>query len=66
MKAPNFFLVIIALIIGTALVKEFDFQNNKFDNLALAIIYIIVFAFCIVFIIKNLVGSNNKQNQESD
>ena len=49
---PNFFSIIIAVIVGGALVKEFDFQNLKFENPALAIVYIITFIICIGFMIK--------------
>ncbi len=49
---PNFFFVIIAIILGGALTKQFDFQNSKFEKPALAVVYIIVFIICIVFMIK--------------
>lgn len=50
--APNFFLVVIALIVGSALFKLLDFQNLKTEKPALAIVYSIVFIFSIVFMIK--------------
>jgi uncharacterized membrane protein YdcZ (DUF606 family) len=50
--APNFFCVVIALIVGAALYKQFDFQNFTVENPVLAIIYAIVFIGCIVFMIK--------------
>jgi len=49
---PNFYLVIISLIIGAALFKQFDFQNFKFEKPALAIVYIITLIICIGFTIK--------------
>lgn len=49
---PNFFSIIIAIIVGGALVKEFDFENLKFENPVLAIVYIITFIICIGFMIK--------------
>ena len=52
-KAPHFFFTIIAIILGVALFKQFDFENLKFDNPALAILYIIVFIFSIYGIVKN-------------
>jgi len=55
--APNFFFVIIAIILGVALFKQFDFQNLKFEKPALAVVYIIVFIICIGFMIKK---SKNK------
>ena len=39
---PNFFSLIIAVILWIALFKQFDFQNLKFEKPALAAIYIIV------------------------
>ncbi len=50
--ALNFFLVIIAIIVGVALYNQFDFQDYNFENPALAIIYIIVIILCIGFMIK--------------
>lgn len=49
---PNFFFVIVAVILGGALYREFDFQNLKFEKPALAVVYIIVFIACIGFMIK--------------
>jgi len=39
----NFFSVIIVLIVGGALYKQFDFQNMTFEKPALALIYSIAF-----------------------
>lgn len=55
---PNFFFVIVALILGGALVNQFDSQNMTFEQPALAVIYIIVFIFSIGFMIKK---SSNKE-----
>lgn len=52
-KAPNFFLVIIAIILGQALFEQFDFENLTFEKPALAIVYIIVFVFSIYFLVKD-------------
>lgn len=52
-KVPNFFLVIIAIILGQALFVQFDFENLKFEKPALAIIYIIVFVFSIYSLVKD-------------
>ena len=51
-KAPNFFLIIIAIILGQALYKQFDFENLTFEKPALAILYIIVFVICIYLLVK--------------
>jgi len=52
-KTPNFFLIIIAFILGQALFKQFDFESLKFEKPALAILYIIVFIFSIYFLIRD-------------
>ena len=51
-KTPNFFLVVIAIILGQALFKQFDFGNLKFEKPALAILYIIVFVVSIYLLVK--------------
>lgn len=53
-KAPSFFFIIVALILGSALYKQFDFQQVKFEKPALAILYSVVLVFSIYGLIKNL------------
>ncbi len=55
---PNFFFVIVALILGGALLKQFDFQNLTFEKPALAVLYIFVFIISIGLMIKK--SKNNK------
>ena len=43
----------IAIILGWTLVKQFDFENLKFENTGLAIVYIATFAFSIYSLIRN-------------
>ncbi|MGN7824390.1 hypothetical protein HGH92_26805 [Chitinophaga varians] len=45
-------LLIVAIILGAALYKQFDFQHFKFEKPALAIVYLIVFVGCIFFLVK--------------
>ena len=52
-KLVNFFFVMIALILGWTLYKQFDFENLRFENTGLAIIYIVVFVMSIYFLIKD-------------
>lgn len=52
-KLPNFFFTVIAIIVGAALYKQFDFDSLNFEKPALAILYIIVFIFSIYGIVKN-------------
>lgn len=49
----TFVFWIVAIILGVTLYKQFDFQNLKFENPAMAVIYSIVFIFSVYYIIKN-------------
>jgi hypothetical protein len=50
----KFIFGICAIIIGVALYKQFDFENLKFENTALSIVYMVGFAISIYAIIKSL------------
>ena len=52
-KGINFFFGIIAIILGSAIYKQFDFEYIKFEKPALTTIYIIVFVLSIYFIIRD-------------
>ncbi|WP_264532373.1 hypothetical protein [Flavobacterium sp. N502540] len=52
-KASSFIFAIIAIIIGTTLYKQFDFEKLTFEKPTLAALYIIVFLFSIFVLIKN-------------
>ena len=52
-KGLNFFFVIIAAILGSALWKQFDFEAFSFDKPALAALYAIVFVASIYFLIRD-------------
>jgi hypothetical protein len=52
-KTPNFFAIIIVIIIGSALFKQFDFENLEFEKPVLALVYIVTLAFSIYFIIRD-------------
>lgn len=52
-KGLNFFFLIIAIILGSVLFKQFDFKNLKFEEPGLAILYLIVFVASIYFLIKD-------------
>ncbi len=49
-KKINFPMVIIAVILGVALFKKFDFQTFTFEKPALAIVYFICFVMSLYFI----------------
>ena len=59
-KMPNLYLVIISIIVGSALFKQFDFETLKFEKPALTILYIIVFVFSIYFLIRDYKNSFKK------
>ncbi len=52
-KGINIFLLMIAIILGSASWKQFDFNTFKFEKPALAALYLIVFAASIYFMIKD-------------
>lgn len=54
MKFPNFFSLIIIIMVGTALYRQFDFQTLRFEKLALSMIYLIVFTTSLVLMIKDM------------
>ena len=54
---PNYFFVIIAIIVGGALIGQFDFQNLRFEKTVLSMIYLITFIACIGFMIKKKPGA---------
>lgn len=52
-KAPIFTMWIVAIIVGVALYKQFDFDAMRFKNTALAIVYMVVFVFSVYVLVKN-------------
>ncbi|MFA6246748.1 MAG: hypothetical protein WC615_07400 [Mucilaginibacter sp.] len=60
-KAPLFTFSIIAIIVGVALYKQFDFETLKFEKTGLAIVYMIVFIASIYIIIKGLKERKHQQ-----
>ncbi|KFF04055.1 hypothetical protein [Flavobacterium reichenbachii] len=53
-KKPLLFTFwVIAIILGVVLYKQFDFENLKFEKPVLAILYFIVFAFSVYYLVKN-------------
>ena len=59
-KGGLFFFVTIGLIVGSALIKKFDFQTLTFEKPALAVVYMLTLAFCIYGIIKSYKKSSEK------
>lgn len=44
---------VVAIIVGVALYKQFDFDAMQFKNAALSVIYMATFVFAVYVIIKN-------------
>lgn len=49
---PNFFSIVILIILGGAIYKQFDFQNFTFEKPVLVVVYIFAFIISIVMMIK--------------
>ncbi|QIH39768.1 hypothetical protein DR871_010685 [Flavobacterium petrolei] len=52
-KGIPFPLLIIAIVLGWTIVKQFDFENLKFEKPAMAVIYILTFVMTVYMIFKN-------------
>lgn len=59
-KAPNFIIVIIAIIVGSALYKQIDFENLTVEKPALSIIYLIVFLATVYMLVKSKKSESEK------
>ena len=58
-KEYSFPLIIIAVILGGAIFKDFDFEKLKFEKPAMAVVYILTFLMTLYFIFKK-----DKQKEE--
>jgi hypothetical protein len=52
-KGLTFLFLIIAIILGWTIFKQFDFENLKFEKPALAVVYILTFIMSVYFLVKN-------------
>lgn len=52
-KGPSIVFIIIALILGTTLYKQFDFKTGQFEQPAMAVIYGLTFVACVVLLVKD-------------
>lgn len=59
-KSGTFIFAIIAIIVGAALWKQFDFKTMTFENVGLGIVYLITFLFSIFFLIRNTSKKESK------
>jgi hypothetical protein len=51
-KIQPFPLIIIAIVLGWTIFKQFDFEQFTFEQPAMAIVYILTFLMTMYFIIK--------------
>ena len=51
-KGLNLVFIIVAVIVGSALWKQFDYHAFRFDKPALAVVYALTFVASIYFLIR--------------
>ena len=51
-KEYSFPLIIIAVVLGWTIFKQFDFESLKFEKPAMAVVYILTFLMTVYFILK--------------
>ncbi len=51
-KEYSFPLIIIAIVLGWTIFKQFDFGNLKFEKPAMGVVYILTFLMTVYFILK--------------
>ncbi|SKA01142.1 hypothetical protein SAMN04488132_10830 [Sediminibacterium ginsengisoli] len=44
--------LIIAIVIGSAIYREFNFETYRFEKPALAVVYILTFVMCVYFMVR--------------
>ena len=59
-KTPNFFALIIVIIVGAALYKQIDFETLEVEKPALAIVYVVTLVATIYFMIRDFKNGAEK------
>ncbi|MDQ6472537.1 hypothetical protein RB619_17990 [Flavobacterium sp. LHD-80] len=59
-KPISFTLLVVVIILGATLYKQFDFKTLQFEKPALATLYLIVFVVSLYFLIKRPKKSSEK------
>jgi len=57
---PVFTLTIVAIIVGSSLFKQIDFQNFTVEKKALSAIYFVTFAASVFILAKHYIGKLKK------
>lgn len=52
-KGLSFPLLIIAIVLGWTIFKQFDFENLKFEKPTLAVVYVLTFLMSVYLLVKN-------------
>lgn len=52
-KGLRFLFLIIAIILGWTIFKQFDFENLKFEKPALAVVYVLTFIMSVYFLVNS-------------
>ena len=51
-KEYSYLLIIIAVVLGWTIFKQFDFEKLKFEKPAMAVVYTLTFLITVYFILK--------------
>lgn len=52
-KGQPFPLVIVAIVLGWTIYKQFDFKSFKFEEPGIATVYVLTFLMTVYFLVKN-------------
>jgi hypothetical protein len=57
----NFTYIILMLVLGRGIYKQFNFETLRFEKLGLSILYLIVFFAFAFLLIKNNINKKSKE-----
>lgn len=52
-NAPVFLMIIVAVIVGSALYKQINFNKMTVDNPALSVLYAVTFLFAVAVLVRH-------------
>ena len=59
-KAPGFTMGIVAIIVGSALYKQIDFNTMTVEKPALSILYAVTFLFAVAVLVRHYMRREEK------
>lgn len=62
-KGLSFTMIVVALILGPILYKQFNFETYRFEKPALAALYLIVFIAAVMILIKDFLRNRKDNNK---